>query len=113
MALDNPQLKAFCNNELRQIADKCTALKIRIDLAIALYNTNNIGSIINEGGPSNLITDGATDGRSTVTGGDVFNLVTAINRLQDFFNGTALPNAAPDRMDVIHKWQVNGIDAVL
>jgi hypothetical protein len=101
MALDNPQLVEFCNDELRQIADRFVALKIRVDAAYEEYNARNLGTIINDGGASNPVLDGsATDGRTIATGGDVFNLVTLMQDFQTFMTS--------GRIDVLYKWQVNG-----
>jgi hypothetical protein len=101
MALDNPQLVEFCNDELRQIADRFVALKIRCDAAFEEYNARNLGTIINDGGSSGPVLDGsATDGRTVATGGDVFNLVTLIQDFQTFMTS--------GRVDVLYKWQVNG-----
>jgi hypothetical protein len=101
MALDNPQLVEFCNDELRQIADKFVQLKIRVDAAYEEYNARNLGTVINDGGSSNPVLDGsATDGRTVATGGDVFNLITLLTDFQTFLNA--------GRVDVLYKWQVNG-----
>jgi hypothetical protein len=105
MALDNPQLVDFCNTELRQIADKFVALKIRIDSAHAEYNQRNLGTIINDGGSSNPVLDGSlTDGRTIATGGDVFNIVTLMTDMQAFLTA--------GRVEVLYAWQVNGVNSV-
>jgi hypothetical protein len=102
MALDNAQLVEFCNDELRQIGDRLNALDIRTAAAVAEYNARNLGTVINDGGSSGPVIDGsATDGRTVVTGGDVFNLITMVQELQTFF-------AVAGRRDVIAKWNVNG-----
>lgn len=101
MALDNPQLLEFANDELRQLADKFVALKIRVDAAVTQYNARGLGTIINDGGSTNSVLDGsATDGRTIATGGDVFNLVTLLQDFQTFYTS--------GRNDVLYKWQVNG-----
>ncbi|HQX52187.1 MAG TPA: hypothetical protein PLR25_19870 [Planctomycetaceae bacterium] len=101
MALDNAQLVEFCNDELRQIADKFVALKIRVDAAYEEYNARNLGTIINDGGSSGPVLDGsASDGRTIGTGGDVFNMVTLMADFQTFMTS--------GRVDVVYKWQVNG-----
>jgi hypothetical protein len=101
MALDNPQLVEFCNDELRQISDRFVALKIRVDAAYEEYNARDLGTIINDGGSSGPVLDGsATDGRTIATGGDVFNLVTLLQDFQTFMTS--------GRVDVLYKWQVNG-----
>ena len=101
MALDNPQLIEFCNDEVRQIADKFQVMTDRIDAAVAEYNARGLGTIINDGGSTNPVLDGsATDGRTIATGGDVFNFVTLMTDMQTFLT--------QGRKDVIAKWQVNG-----
>lgn len=101
MPLDNPQLKEFCNDELRQIADKFVGLKLRVDAAVAEYNARNLGDVITAGGSSNPVLDGAdADGRTIATGGDVWNLVTMLQDFQTFMT--------QGRVDVLFKWQVNG-----
>jgi len=103
MALDNPQLVDFCNDELRQIADRFVQLNIRVDSAVAEYNAKNLGTIITDGGSSNPVLDGsAQDGRTIATGGDVWNLVTLLQDFQTFMT--------QGRVDVLYKWQVNGAD---
>jgi hypothetical protein len=102
MALDAPQLTEFCNDELRQLGDKLKALDLRSAAGIAEYNARDLGTVINAGGSSGPVLDGAAvDGRTIVTGGDVFNLVTLLQDLQTFF-------AVAGRRDVITKWNVNG-----
>lgn len=101
MALDNAQLIEFCNDELRQIADRFVALKIRVDAAYEEYTARNLGTVINDGGSSNPVLDGsATDGRTIATGGDVYNLITMMQDFQTFMTS--------GRVDVLYKWQVNG-----
>jgi len=101
MALDNSQLVDFCNDELRQIADRFVALKIRVDHAYQEYLARNLGDVINDGGPSNPVLDGsATDGRTIATGGDVYNFVTLLTDFQTFLTS--------GRVEVLYKWQVNG-----
>jgi hypothetical protein len=101
MALNNPQLVDFCNDELRQIADRFVALQIRVDSAYSTYLARNLGTIINDGGSTNPVLDGsATDGRTIATGGDVYNLVTMMQDFQTFMT--------QGRVDVLYKWQVNG-----
>jgi hypothetical protein len=101
MALDSPQLVDFCNDELRQIADRFVALKIRVDAAYAEYLARTLGDVINDGGSTNPVLDGSeTDGRTIATGGDVFNLITLMTDFQTFLNS--------GRVDVLYKWQVNG-----
>jgi hypothetical protein len=102
MALDNAQLKDFCNSDLRQLADVLLKAKIKIDTASAVYLQRNLGTIINDGGSSNFVIDGSQeDGRTKVTGGDVYNIITLLTGIKTFLE-------AESRMDVVYKWQVNG-----
>jgi len=102
MALDSTQLVEFCNDELRQLGDRLKALDIRTAAAVAEYNARDLGTVINAGGSSGPVLDGsASDGRTIVTGGDVFNLITMLQEVQTFF-------AVSGRRDVIAKWNVNG-----
>lgn len=101
MALDNPQLIEWANDEARQVADMFVAVKLRVDSFVNEYNARGLGDIINAGGSSNPILDGsADDGRTIATGGDAFNLVTLASDFQAFMTS--------GRWDVLFKWQVNG-----
>lgn len=97
-----PQLVSFCNDDLRTIADRFEYLVARVPEIIATYNARDLGNLINASGSSNLITDGSMeDGRTRVTGGDVFNCVTLLSDFVAFIS--------QGRKDVIAKWQVNGL----
>jgi hypothetical protein len=99
--IENPQLTAFCNSSLRVIADKLAAVDLVLAGIKEEYEAKLLGTIINDAGSTNLIADGsATDGRTRVSGGDVFNLITLLTDLQAF--------VTEGRRDVIAKWQVNG-----
>lgn len=101
MPLDNAQLKEFCNQDLRQIADAFVRLKTRVEAANEVYAARNLGTIINDGGSTNIILDGSeTDGRTIATGGDVYNFVTMLQDFEVFLTDS--------RMDVVFKWNVNG-----
>lgn len=66
------------------------------------YNADTIGSLINDAGSSNLITDGSeTDGRTRITGGDIYNLITAVTAFIAFVENGAVATA--DRTVVITK----------
>lgn len=99
--INNPQLADFCNADGRTIADRMVQVLNRSIAASATYNARSLGTIIEAGGAGNLITDQSEqDGRTRVTGGDVYNLVTL---LADF---TAFMTQG--RRDVLAKWKVNG-----
>ena len=101
--INNAQLTEFCNDDLRKIADALARADMLLPGLRATYDQRGLGSIIDAAGSSNLVTDGsAVDGRTRVTGGDVYNLVTLIDDLRTFFT-------ASGRRDVLAKWQVNGL----
>ena len=101
MPQDNPQLIEHCNDEFRQLADICVALRIRVQAQIEEYVSRGLTSIVTAGGLENPILDGsATDGRTIATGNDVLNMATLLSDLDTFFNA--------GRVDVLYKWQVNG-----
>lgn len=98
MALDNPQLVAFANENLRPLANLLQQLSQALTPTMEEYAAKNLGTVIDAGGAGNLIVDGsATDGRTPCTGGDVYNLVTLVQDLQAFLT--------EGRIDVIYKWQ--------
>ena len=100
--LNNAQLVEFCNKTLRPLADQLQTIVTKLPLTEAVYNARNLGTVITDGGAENLITDDSqSDGRTRVTGGDVFNLITLIQDMQTFLT--------QGRKDVIAKWQVNGL----
>lgn len=101
MALDNAQLVEYCNSELRVISDKLANIDMIVGPIVAQYHARDLGTIITAGGSTNPVLDGSvTDGRTIVTGEDVFNLITLIGDLQTFLT--------QGRKDVIAKWLVNG-----
>jgi hypothetical protein len=101
--IDSPQLRSFCNEVLRPVADALAELDQRAPGIVAEYNQKLLGTVINAGGSTNLITDGSeTDGRTRVAGGDVYNLITLVEAFRAFID-------ASGRRDVLAKWQVNGL----
>lgn len=101
--LSNPQLVNLSNEYARPVADDIAALDVLQAATLATYAARDLGTIINAGGAGELVADGSvTDGRTRVTGGDVFNLITLLTDLNTFL-------AASGRRDVIAKWQVNGV----
>ena len=101
----NPQLTDHCNASLRVLGDRLTTLLILTETALTEYSARNLGTIINDAGSSNLITDGSeTDGRTRVAGGDVYNFNTFLDDFIEFVDDPETPG----RRDVIAKWNVNG-----
>ena len=97
----NPQVIEFANVDGRQIADALARLITRTADAKATYLARDLATPIEATGAGNLIADGsASDGRTRVTGGDIYNLVTLMTDFQTFMT--------QGRRDVIAKWKVNG-----
>ena len=100
--LSNPQLVDFANSYLRPLADALAKAHLDLQPVEDTYNARDLGTVINDGGAGNLIADGSvSDGRTRITGGDVFNFITLINDLQGFLT--------QGRLDVIFKWQVHSV----
>lgn len=100
--ITNAQVVDLANTYLRQIADDLQSLVLNAPLVVATYTQRDAGTTITAAGASNLVADGsASDGRTRVTGGDIFNLITLLNDLVTFFT--------QGRKDVVAKWQVNGL----
>ena len=100
--LNNAQLVEFCNSTLRPLADNIQRLVTVLPLIEGVYNARNLGTVINDGGAGNFVADRSdTDGRTRVTGGNVFNLITLVQDMQTFLT--------QGRKDVVTKWQVNGL----
>lgn len=98
--INNAQLTAFCNEVLRPVANVIAGADRHVASQIAEYNAKDLGTVINNGDSSNLITDGSvTDGRTRCTGGDVFNLITLLTDLKAFFDANS-----GGRRDVLMKW---------
>jgi hypothetical protein len=101
--LTNAQLVAYSNQVLRPAADVIARLDKHLVPIRAEYDAKNLGSVIEAGGAGEMIADGSTtDGRTRVTGGDIYNLITLIDALKTFMD-------ASGRRSVVAKWQVNGL----
>lgn len=106
MANTNPQVINFANSRIRQMADRMFSLHLESVAVLAEYNAGNIGTLISDVGAGEIISDGsATDGRTQITGGDIFNIMTAIQAYIAFINNGAV--ATLDRTSVITKPHVN------
>jgi hypothetical protein len=104
--IDDPQVVRFGNEAARPISDILNGAYWEALQVLQDYNVGQIGSLINDAGAGELIADGsATDGRTRITGGDIYNLVTALQAFQAFMEGGAV--SAADRRDVIAKPHVN------
>lgn len=100
--INNPQLTDYTNTYLRVYCDKLAVVSAQITAMLGVYTARDLGTVIDSGGAGNLITDGsATDGRTRLVGGDVYNFVTLVTDLQTFL-------AASGRLSIIAKCQVNG-----
>lgn len=104
--IDDPQVVAFANNKARKMAEHIYSAYYSAKIVLQAYNSGAIGSKIDAAGAGNLISDGsANDGRTRITGGDIYNLITACEELIDYVEGNAVTTA--NRVDVITKPHVN------
>lgn len=106
MAITNPQVIAFSNSRVRPICDEMYSLYYHAKSLIADYNAGNIGTLIDSAGSGDSLTDGSeTDGRTVITGGDIYNVITWAQQLVNFVENQAVTTA--DRLTVIGKPHVN------
>lgn len=104
--ITNPQVVRFANEKARPMADRLYSAWVEAQSVLQEYTSTNIGSLINDAGSGNLIADGSeTDGRTRLTGGDIFNLITALTAYVAYVENGAVATA--DRRDVITKPHVN------
>ena len=106
--ITNAQVVAFANEKARPIADRLYQAYYKSKSVLLDYNAGDIGTKIDAEGSGNLIADGSTsDGRTRITGGDIYNLITALQQFVNYVEGGTVTTA--DRTTVITKPHVNGI----
>lgn len=106
--ITNPQVVRFSNEVVRPLADELYKTWFLSKSALEDYAAGDIGTKINDAGSSNFIGDGSdVDGRTRITGGDIFNFITALQEFIDYVENGTVTQA--DRTDVITKPHVNGI----
>lgn len=100
--ITDPQVVAFANEKIRRGGNLGYSFYQYAKQTIQLYNAGNIGSKIDAAGDSNLITDGSqTDGRTRLTGGDIYNFITLLTAYVAFVENGAVAQA--DRTGVLAK----------
>lgn len=106
MSNTDPQVVLFANNRIRPFADMLYSAYYEAKSLVADYNAGVIGSKINNAGPGEVIVDGSDlDGRTQITGGDIYNLITAAMEFVNYVEGNAVATA--QRLDVLSKPHVN------
>lgn len=101
MAIDNSQAVKFCNERVRQAADRFAQLYWWSKIVAQEWTAQGIGALIPN--DASIVIDGsATDGRSVLTGIDV-NLLAA--RVSEFI--ALLEANANAKLNQIHKVAVN------
>lgn len=106
----SPQLKAFSNEKARPLADTLYAMYFELVSFQDEYNSKNIGTEINNLGAGNTVDDGSdVDGRTRITGGDLFLLKTIVDDLKFWAeqDATATPSDGK-RLALFAKIEVNG-----
>jgi hypothetical protein len=107
----NPQIVAFSNTRVRPLADELFKAYNLITAFVAEYNAQGIGALITAAGASQIIADGSlTDGRSRITGGDIFLLKTYADDLKFMMEQdiTATPGDGK-RTALVAKVEVHGL----
>ena len=104
--ITNPQVVAFSNGRVRPLCDKMYALYYASKAVVADYNAADIGTKINDAGDGNLVDDGsAVDGRTRITGGDIYNVITFAQQIVNFVENQ--PVSTADRISAISNPHVN------
>ncbi len=76
--ITNPQVIAFSNQQVRVMADTLYSAYYHAKSLLENYNAGDIGTKIDTAGAGNLLDDGSqTDGRTRISGGDIYNFITA------------------------------------
>lgn len=102
----DPQVVAFANGLVRPMADRFHSLYLNCVNLVAAFNTGDIASQIEAAGAGEILVDGSqTDGRTQITGGDIYNLINAAIDFKKFIENTAVPTR--DRVTDIGKPHVN------
>lgn len=103
MGIDNPQLRNFCNDHNRRIADAFSQLERAAAVAVTTFDARGLFDVIettSDKGAADTIVDGSdADGRTPVTGGDVYEMKNLCRDFAAFLT--------PERRAVIAKWRVN------
>lgn len=98
----NPQVIKFANEKIRVAADQLYQAYYFAKQVLLEYNAGDIGTKIENAGAGEMLSDGsATDGRTRLTGGDIYNMVTALQEFVDYVEGGTVTQA--DRTTVIAK----------
>ena len=104
----DPQVIAFANTRVRPMADRMFSLYLESQAFLAEYTAGDIGTQIDTAGAGEILVDGsAVDGRTEITGGDIYNLVGAVQEFIDFVENGAVTTA--DRVTTITKPHVNRV----
>ena len=107
MPITDPQVIEFSNRYVRPGSDREFYLYFFAKQAIANYAAGDIGTKITVAGPGETLADGAaTDGRTEITGGDIFESMNVYMDYVKFVENQAVPTA--DRTTAITKPHVNG-----
>jgi len=100
--ITNPQAVAFCNNEIRVMADSMTQNYYTAKSIVNDWFSTGVNSLIPN--DSSLIIDGsAIDGRSPITGSQVTNIIT---RAQEIVADYEANSSA--KFNTINAVKVNG-----
>ena len=88
--ITNPEAIAFCNNQIRPIAEKIRGLKIEIDAALTKWNSG-IGTIIGNSAGDNIIDNRENEGTSRLTSKDITDLGIQMIAIKDLLEVAGVP----------------------
>jgi imidazole glycerol phosphate synthase subunit HisF len=102
----DPQVIAFANTRVRPFADRMFSAWLEAIALVEEFDSGDIATQVEAAGAGEILVDGsATDGRTQITGGDIYNLVNVAIALKAFVENAAV--ATRDRTVDITKPHVN------
>ena len=100
--ISDSQVVTFANQKVRRHANQMYSCWRNAKDIILEYNAGDIGTKINNANPAELVADGsARDGRTRLTGGDIFNYITMLQQFERFIENLSVVTA--DRTTVVAK----------
>jgi len=103
----NLQLNSFADNTVRTLADTLERAMLAADAFLTEYNAQNISTLINTDGITNLM--GTQDGRFPITGTQIINMKAGVVQFQTACETTLVPGVGTSLKTIIDAIQVNGL----
>ena len=103
MAITDPQVVKFSNEEVRTVADKAVAYYWQAKAFVTEWDAQGLGALIPNSAAEIVVDGSAEDGRGPITGQDIHNLYTQLTTMI-----TDLENNSNLKLNVLSKIEVNG-----